>query len=75
MIVTKIVVIIYFIFLPVWLIQLCLNNSIGLYTLSSVTGNGRVKYMAIPFFDFYIIMQGEQLLTGPIVLILRTNKH
>ncbi len=25
------------------------------YTLSSVTGNGHVKYMASPFFDFYIL--------------------
>ncbi len=25
-----------------------------MYTLSSVTGRGQVKYMASPFFDFYM---------------------
>ena len=30
------------------------NKTWGKYTLSSATGSGQVKYMATPFFDFYM---------------------
>ncbi len=30
------------------------SGNLNLYTLSSATGRGQVKYMATPFFDFYM---------------------